>query len=120
MRVAKPVLVIVLALSSSPALAQMPSPPGNEVRITVSIGMSQPIAPNDKGSLADLQTKARKTIYENAANECKLLLSTIASECALESLNVNSNVRNQFYRGDNATMVLTTSSTANFKIRAKN
>lgn len=120
MRVVKPALVIALVLSSSQAFAQMPSAPGNEVRVNVTISMSQPLAPNDKSSLAELQTNARKTIYEGAASECKLLLSTIASECALESLNVNSSVRNQFYRGDNSIMFLTTNSTANFKIHVKN
>lgn len=120
MRIAIPSLIFILALPASHALAQTPLPPRNEIRVNVSIGMTQPIAPNDKDSLADLQTKARKTIYENAANECKLLLSTIASECTLESLNVNSNVRNQFSRGENSTMFLTTSSTANFRIHTKN
>lgn len=120
MRIAMPSLIFILALPASQALAQTPLPPRNEVRVNVSIGMTQPIAPNDKNSLADLQTKARKTIYENAANECKLLLATIASECTLESLNVNSNVRNQFYRGQNSSMFLTTNSTANFKIHTKN
>lgn len=107
------------SLGASPALAQTPLPPRNDIRVQVNTSLSQPVSPSQANALADLETNARKTIYELAGNECKLLLATIAAECRLESLNVNSNMQNQYYRGDTSNMVLMTSSNAAFKIRLK-
>jgi hypothetical protein len=110
-------LFLPLALIASPVMAQMPIPLKSEVRISVSMNMSQPIS--DKATVAQMQTDARKTVYELAGQECKLLLATLASDCHLEQLNVNSNEQSQYYRGDNSTLTLVTSSTASFRIRLK-
>ena len=119
MRSATLAVLTAVAFFSSSAMAQAPLPPRNDVRVNVNVNMSQPVSASDRGSLASLQTNARKKIYETAGDECKLLLSTIASECRLESLNVTSNVQNQFYRGDSSNIFLTTNSSAVFKIRLK-
>jgi hypothetical protein len=50
------------------------------------------------------QEQARRAIYESAARECEVLRAVIASECRLESINVNvnRNYGNQGLRGFNA------------------
>jgi hypothetical protein len=109
-------LTLWLALAITPALAQGAP---KEVRINVMINMSQTLSSDDQSSAIDRQTQARKTVYDLASNECKLLLETIASECRLESLNVNSGEQNQYYRGDASNMVTTTTSNATFRIQLK-
>jgi hypothetical protein len=37
------------------------------------------------------QEQARKVLYENAGRECDVLKASVASECRLESINVNIN-----------------------------
>jgi hypothetical protein len=118
----RPVVIgpfILLTLSSSQAPAQnVPSASGGEVRVTSSLSMSEPLAAADQDALLAKQTAARKTVYEIAGQECKLLLDTIAQECRLESLNVNSNVQNQNFR-DPPTIFLNTNSNASFRILLK-
>ncbi len=114
-------LCACLAIWSPHALAQnAPSAVKNEIRVNANISMSQPVSAAEKGSLTELQTAARKTIYELVGQECKLLLDTIASECELASLNVTSNVQNQLYRADTPNVFLTTNSNAAFRVRLKN
>jgi hypothetical protein len=112
-------LVAALALCSSPVLAQNLDTGNGEIRVNASLMMSQVISTADKSALTDAQTAARKNAYELAGGECKLLLDTIARECRLESLNVSSNLQNQFFRGDPSNMVLNTNSNATFRIVPK-
>jgi hypothetical protein len=112
------ILCLPLAFFASPSQAQMPLRVKGEIRINVTTNSSQPITAAQSGSVAQMQADARKNIYELAGQECKLLLSTIASECTLESLNVNSMQQSQYNRGESAP-VLVTNSTASFRIRSK-
>lgn len=108
----------LIAFCASPALAQnAPAANGFEVRVSPNVSLSQPIAAG--ADTPDKQTAARKTVYELAGQECKLLLDTIARECRLESLNVNSSVQSQNFRGDPSTVFLNTNSTAVFRIVVK-
>jgi hypothetical protein len=125
---------ICLALCTSQAFAQTPLPaqpdapsppqraalpPRIEIRVNSNFNISEPIFITDKASLTELQTGARKVIYEIASKECKLLLETIARECRIESINVNSNVQNQNFRGDPSTLFLNTSANSIFRIVPK-
>jgi len=60
-----------------------------QVRISVGVNMFVP-APSDDGEQAlKAQEASRKMIYELAGRECAVLRETLASECRLESVNVN-------------------------------
>jgi hypothetical protein len=92
--------------------------PRSEIRVTSTFNISEPVTAADKSSLTALEGAARKTIYEIAGSECKLLLETIARECQIESLHVNSNLQSQNFR-DPSTPLLNTSSNAVFRIVPK-
>lgn len=62
---------------------------GEQVRVSLSINIFVP-TPEDEGAQAlKAQEDARKMIYEAATRECETLRATIASDCRLESINVN-------------------------------
>jgi hypothetical protein len=64
--------------------------PEDQVRVTVSMGLPVPgISGNDNA--LEAQEQARRKAYELAAHECAVLGGTIASECRVESMNVNVN-----------------------------
>jgi hypothetical protein len=51
--------------------------------------MFVPAAGDDGAQSLKAQEDGRKLLYEAAAHECELLSATIASDCRLESINVN-------------------------------
>ena len=67
------------------ALAQQAAP----VRVNVSINIFVPTAGSTgEQALAD-QEKARRQMYQFATKECLVLTDTIATDCKIETLNVN-------------------------------
>jgi hypothetical protein len=71
-----------------------PTMPGAEqVRVSVGINMFVPLT--DGSEQAKAQEDARRVVYDLAARECAILRDVLASECHLESINVNVQ-RNQF------------------------
>jgi hypothetical protein len=68
-----------------------------QVRVTLNVNTFLP-ALNDTGEDAlKAQEAGRRMIYALAAHECDILRDTIASECRLESINVNvQRMPNQF------------------------
>ena len=63
----------------------------NNVRVQVSMNFFVPAPMSDSNAAVKAQEQARRTLYESAARECEVLLAVIASECRLESINVNMN-----------------------------
>jgi hypothetical protein len=64
---------------------------GGEIRVQVAMGFFVP-APESTGEAAmKAQEQARRVLYESAGRECELLRATLASDCRLESVNVNMN-----------------------------
>ncbi|MGD0332087.1 MAG: hypothetical protein ABSA90_02390 [Xanthobacteraceae bacterium] len=60
-----------------------------QIRVMVGVNTFVP-APADNGEeVVKAQEAARRMIYELAAHECAILLDVLASECRLESVNVN-------------------------------
>jgi hypothetical protein len=128
---------ICLALCSTLALAQTPPAPPLEtpnltppralppsqridIRINSNFNISEPVANiADKVALSEMQAATRQAIYEIAGRECKLLLETIARECRLEQLNINSNFQSQNFRGDLSNPMLNTSANSVFRIVPK-
>jgi hypothetical protein len=70
------------------------------VRIGVNMSFFVPALTSDGEAATKAQENARRVLYESASRECELLKATIASECRMESINVNMN-RNQVYPGSN-------------------
>lgn len=62
-----------------------------EVRVQVNMNFFVPGPTNDSDASVQAQEKARRVLYDRAARECEVLKSTLASECRLESINVNVN-----------------------------
>jgi len=65
--------------------------PRSEVRVQVNISFFVPGAVNGSEASLKVQEDARRSLYHSAARECEVLRETIATECRLESLNVNIN-----------------------------
>jgi hypothetical protein len=59
------------------------------VRVSFSINTFFPAAEDDGAQALKAQEDGRKMIYEAASHECDLLRATIASDCRLESININ-------------------------------
>jgi hypothetical protein len=62
-----------------------------QVRVQVGIHFFVPGPSNDSEEAAKIRERVRRSVYEMAGKECVLLEDTIASECRLESINVNLN-----------------------------
>ena len=60
-----------------------------QVRVSFSINTFVPAAEDDSAEALKAQEDGRKMIYEAATHECDLLRATIASDCRLESININ-------------------------------
>jgi len=72
----------------------VPTPPKGEARVTVNYNTNDKLPHDpDAGTLLVAQSKAHRTIYEIAGQECKVLLETIATECRVLNVNVSSNVQ---------------------------
>jgi hypothetical protein len=65
-----------------------------QVRVSVGINMFVPVTGGGEQAIK-AQEDARRVVYDLAARECAVLRDALASECHLESINVNVQ-RNQF------------------------
>lgn len=68
-----------------------PSSKGGEVRVQVRITFFVPGTVDDGEASFKAQEQARRRLYESAARECDVLRATIAAECRVESININTN-----------------------------
>jgi hypothetical protein len=66
-----------------------PTTTGEPVRVSLSVSMFVPVADEDGAQAFKAQEDGRKMIYEAAAHECELLRATLATDCRLESININ-------------------------------
>jgi hypothetical protein len=74
---------------------RLPTMPGAEqVRVSIGINMFIPLTDGADQSVK-AQEDARRMVYDLADRECTVLREALASECRLESINVNVQ-RNQF------------------------
>lgn len=71
--------------------SRQPMMPGAAEQVRISLGLNIFLpAPNDDAEQSlKAQEDGRRMIYGLAAHECALLLDVLASECRLESVNVN-------------------------------
>jgi len=96
-------LALLAAVTAPPAAAQDINPLVRErinvneqrretpVRVQVGVNMLMPGPTGDSADAAKLRDRARRAIYEMAANECRLLEELLAKTCRLESINLNLN-----------------------------
>ncbi len=61
------------------------------VRVHVNINVFVPAPMDDSQAVIKAQEQTRRALYESAGRECEILRATIASDCRLESINVNMN-----------------------------
>jgi glutamine amidotransferase PdxT len=69
-------------------------PGAEQVRVSVGVNMFVPLTDGGEQAIK-AQEDARRLVYDLAARECAILRDVLASECRLESINVNVQ-RNQF------------------------
>ena len=62
---------------------------GEQVRVSLSINIFVPTPEDEGAQVLKAQEDGRKMIYEAATRECETLRATIASDCRLESININ-------------------------------
>lgn len=63
--------------------------PKNEIRVQVNMTFFVRGAVSNSEASIKAQEDARRSLYESAARECEVLKAAIASDCRLETLNVN-------------------------------
>lgn len=74
-----------------PRAASMPESKGGDIRVNVGMSFLAPAQVNDPAAATKAQEHARRVLYESAGHECDVLQAVLASECRLESINVNVN-----------------------------
>ena len=62
-----------------------------EVRVQVNMNFFVTAPTSDTQAAVKAQENARRVLYDSAGKECELLKAALASECRLESVNVNMN-----------------------------
>jgi hypothetical protein len=125
-------LALAPLLAAMPAKAQAQNPPvqvfppatpalpKGEARVTVNYNTSEKLpADVDAATLLVTQSRAHRAIYEIAAQECKMLLETIASECHVETINITANVQQRPAGSGVAEPTLYTNGSSAFRIKTK-
>jgi hypothetical protein len=102
----------------SPAFGQIA--PTDSIRISSNFSITQSVKEDDTAAIDAAQEAGRKTVYERAGQECKLLLETLASKCRLDSLNVFANVQNRGFRAETGNVDVNTTGNAQFWVTPKN
>jgi hypothetical protein len=94
-----PVLALALATTASAQTIVVrpndrPLMPGaaEQVRVSVGVNLFVPLSDNSDQALK-AQEDSRRAIYNLAEHECGILNDVLASDCHLESVNVNVNVQ---------------------------
>ena len=92
--------LVLLSLLMMPAAAQQAvveravvptEQSGQQIRVSVAMNMFVPGPVGTTEQLLQAQERARRAMYEMAVRECAVLRDVIASECRIESLNINVN-----------------------------
>jgi len=94
--------VVILSLLTSASAAQTvviqqrpgATEPKSEVRVQVNMSFFVAGAVNNSEVSLKSQEDSRRMLYDSAGRECDVLRATIASDCRIESINVNINRNN--------------------------
>jgi hypothetical protein len=63
--------------------------PVEQVRISIAVNLFAPSSDGTNEQALKVQEDARRAIYDLAGHECTILRDVLASDCRLESVNVN-------------------------------
>ena len=63
--------------------------PAEQVRISIAVNLFAPSSDGNNDQALKVQEDARRAIYDLAGHECAVLRDVLASDCRLESVNVN-------------------------------
>jgi hypothetical protein len=92
---AAPFLVLLGASGGAQQITIQNRPPApeqkGEIRIQVNMNFFVPGAVSNTEASLKAQEDARKALYMSAGRECEVLKDSLASECRIESVNVNIN-----------------------------
>jgi hypothetical protein len=92
---AAPFLVLLGASGSAQQITIQNRPPApeqkGEIRIQVNMNFFVPAPADNMEASLKAQEDARKALYMSAGHECEVLKAALASECRIESVNVNIN-----------------------------
>ncbi len=69
--------------------AERPAAQSPQVRVTVGVNLFVPATDDNSDQSLKAQEDARRKIYELAGHECAVLHDVLASECWLDSININ-------------------------------
>jgi hypothetical protein len=73
----------------NPKLPMLPGAVTRPVHVSVGVSNFLPAPSGDAAQALKVQEDGRRMIYQLAANECLLLREALASDCRLESININ-------------------------------
>ena len=63
--------------------------PGGQARITLNTNRFVPAPSDNSDQASKAEADGRRMIYELAGHECGILRDTIASDCRIQSININ-------------------------------
>jgi hypothetical protein len=89
---------LALAAGAAPAGATILAPAhgGQPVNVNVGFNTQVPLADLSQETLAAAQKAGREYLYRLGSEECVLLKATIAETCRLTSLNINTNIQQNY------------------------
>jgi hypothetical protein len=91
-----PALVAAFATTASaqtivvrPNDRSMMPPAAEQIRVSVGVNMFVPAPSDNSEQSLKAQEDARRMVYNLAAHECTILRDILASECRLDTININ-------------------------------
>jgi len=96
-----PVVAVPLLLLLAGTCRAQPMPMmKNDVRVQVNMSFYVRSSMDETDAAVKAQEQARKVLYESAGRECEVLKASVASDCRLESININMNRNYNQQQGD--------------------
>jgi hypothetical protein len=95
-----PVVAVPLLLFLAGSSGAQPAPMKNDVRVQVNVSFYVRGSMDEADASVKAQEQARKVLYESAGRECEVPKASVATECRLESINVNMNRNYNQQQGD--------------------
>ena len=114
----KPALLVLAALTASPAFADdltVAAPPGGPVAVNVSYAINETILSTEPEALAALDSTHRKTLMLRAEGECAAFLATIATDCTVSGISISTQVNS--YPGQPPTLYVNSNVTLQITLR---
>jgi hypothetical protein len=82
-------VVPMAGMTAAEAVTSYEAGPGGQARITLSTNRFVPAPSDNSDQASKAEADGRRMIYDLAGHECGILRDTIASDCHIESININ-------------------------------